>query len=510
MAKSAVKICLCLFLLTGLLIFSEADTLAQRRSHTVFYEGRENELHVYRIHGEQPGKTLLILGGIQGDEAAGFLAADLYADFSLRKGNLIVVPRANFPSILKRERKINQDMNRKFLDDQTANYETKVVKVLKMLIAESDCVLNLHEGSGVYAEKWEGPYRNPERYGQSIISDAAFFKDEETGVEIDLEGMAREVIKEINRHIEDPAYLFHFNNHKTAAPDSVHKEQRGSATYWALYHCQIPSFGIESCKSLPLEQKVKQHIYAVNKFMALMEIVPETPGINLRKPELQYMIISVNGSVPVVVGKMQHLKISRGDEVEVLDIVANYRRGLSVDIVGVGNDFNDMRKKVAINEPTRIEAKKDFYACGSVFLDVGSAADVKQTELSVSDPVRVETLKYKLRINGEKHIVENYAHVTLERGDKLVIEDIISGRIDPAEYVVNFKGFVGNRRNNTGEDRGYVIDTGKDVLMERYSIEKKGNHYYILTTLHDEEKGKLFVDFESTTTREAGGVEFRP
>ena len=91
-------------------------SISGQRTHTVFFEGEENELNVYRIFGAKPGKTLLIIGGIQGDEPGGFLAADFYADFSLEKGNLIVVPRANFPSILKKERQINQDMNRKFID----------------------------------------------------------------------------------------------------------------------------------------------------------------------------------------------------------------------------------------------------------------------------------------------------------------------------------------------------------------------------------------------------------
>ena len=42
----------------------------------------------------------MLIGGIQGNEPGGFLSADLYADMSLEKGNLIVVPRANFNSII--------------------------------------------------------------------------------------------------------------------------------------------------------------------------------------------------------------------------------------------------------------------------------------------------------------------------------------------------------------------------------------------------------------------------
>ncbi|MFO7753935.1 MAG: M14/M99 family metallopeptidase [Desulfobacteraceae bacterium] len=492
--KSVVLLTVLLSLLAGAV--PEA-VFAQRRTHTVFYEGRENELNVYRIHGVEPGKTLMIVGGIQGDEPAGFLAADLYADFSLEKGNLIVVPRANFPSILRKERKINKDMNRKFLDQGDSYYETQVVHVLKDLIRESDCLLNLHEGSGVFSKKWEGPMRNPRRYGQSVIADAAVYTDEDTGVIIDLGTMAEKVIEKINRHIKDPDYKFTFNNHRTANPDSVHKEQRGSATYYALYECNVPAFGIESAKSLPLEQKVKQHIHAVNGFMDILDIVPETPGIDLKKPELQYMVISVNDSVPVVVGEMQHLKIRRGDRVEVLDIVANYRRGLSADIIGKGNGLNDMNQTFTIREDTRIEAKKDFYSCGSVFLDVCDLPDRKEERLTVSESEKTDTLKYRLLINGERHIFGNYSHVKVERGDVLVIQDIITGRIDPADCVVNFKGFVGNRRNNDGEDRGYEIDTGEDVLMKRYSIEKKGKRYYILTTLQGKEVGKLFIHFQS-------------
>ena len=161
------------------MFIASSPVIAQKRTYTVFFEGEDNELHVYKINGAEPGKTLMIIGGIQGDEAAGFLAADRYADISLKKGNLIVVPRANFPSILKRERKINEDMNRKFSGIDAGNYEARVVEVLKKLIQESDCLLNLHEGSGIFSEKWESPTRNPKRFGQSIIADTAFFEDKE-------------------------------------------------------------------------------------------------------------------------------------------------------------------------------------------------------------------------------------------------------------------------------------------------------------------------------------------
>ncbi len=474
-----------------------SQVFAGQKTHMVFFEGEENELHVYRINGSLPGKTLLIVGGIQGDEPGGFLAADFYADFMLEKGNLIVVPRANFPSILKMERKINQDMNRKFSDDKIINYETRVVNVLKKLICESDCFLNLHEGSGIYSDKWETKFKNPKKFGQSIITDNAILEKSDPKENIDLEKMARKVIEKINLHIKDKNLLFHFNNHRTSHPESIHKEQLRSATYYAYKVCKIPAFGIESAKSLPLEQKVRQHIYAINGFLEVLDIIPQTPGIDLKKPEMQYMIISVNDAIPVVVGKMQHLKINKGDMIQVHDIVANYERGLAVDVIGLGNQFNDMKNRLVINESTRIEAKKDFYKCGSVFLDIDLKDSKGRKPLRISESKQNSMLRYKLKINGKLKIVDNYKHVTLLRGDKLVIEDILTGDIDPSKYVVNFKGFVGNTNNNNGEDRGFVIDTSKGVLMERYSMDKKGQHYYILTSLNKKEVGKIFINIQS-------------
>lgn len=483
-------------LVVSFLLLFCSQILAGQKIHTVFFEGEHNELHVYRINGSKPGKTLLIIGGIQGDEPGGFLAADFYADFMLEKGNLIVVPRANFPSILKKERKINQDMNRKFLDDNISNYETKVVNVLKKLICESDCFINLHEGSGIYSSKWESEKKNPKRFGQSIITDDLILKRPDSKESINLEEMAKKVIKKINRHIKNKEHFFHFNNHKTSHTDSIHKEQLRSATYYAYHICKIPAFGIESAKFLSLEQKVRQHVYAINGFMEILGIIPQTPGIDLKKPEMQYMIISVNDSIPVVVGKMQRLEINKGDRIQVHDIIANYERGLSVDVIGLGNQFNDMKKSLVVNESTRIEAKKDFYKCGSVFLDIDSKDSKVVRRLTISDSSDTTILRYKLRINGRVKIVDNYGHVNIRKGDKLIIEDILAGIVDPSKYIVNFKGFVGNLANNSGEDRGYVIDTSEGVLMKRYSLNKRGRHYYILTTLKGKEVGKIFIDIQ--------------
>ena len=129
-------------------------------NHNVYFEDTDYELHVYKIKGRKPGNTMMILGGIQGNEPGGYLSADHYVELTLAKGNLIVVPRANFISIITDKRGVNGDMNRKFADEGDT-YEYKIVGIIKELMKEADVFLNLHDGSGFYRPKYISPSKNP-------------------------------------------------------------------------------------------------------------------------------------------------------------------------------------------------------------------------------------------------------------------------------------------------------------------------------------------------------------
>ncbi len=460
-----------------------------QKTHDVFFEGTDYELHIYRSHGKTPGKTMLLIGGIQGNEPGGFLSADLYADIALEKGNLIVVPRANFLSILMNRRQINEDMNRKFGDDSRINFEKKIVSILKKLIAESDCLLNLHDGSGFYSDKWEGPNRNPKRYGQSIIADCETFHDEATGTTIKLGEMAKHVVDKINSYIKDPKHFFHFANHRTADSDTVHSEQRRSATYYALYQHKIPAFGIESSKSLPLAMKVQHHNLAINAFMEHFDIVPENPGIYLDPPILKYLVVAINNNNPIVVENRRTLHIRKGDVINISHLEANYERGLSIDIFNYGT-VNDYRKNLRITESTQAVVRKDHYHCGKIDIVVNHSDTPLETDFTTQS-----VSYFILNINGKERIVRNMNCITIVKGDTLELVNVETNIKKPTDIVVNFKGFVGNKRDNTGEDRGYLIHTDKD-LMTRYSLNKKGMRYQVIVYLQDAEIGKLFVNLQ--------------
>ena len=478
----------CYLFLAFLLLFFNPPASWGKSSVERHFAGTDHELTVYRVQGKAPGKTIMIIGGIQGDEPGGFLSADLYADMNLKQGNLIVVPRANWYSIILNRRQVNGDMNRKFADSTSTSYEDQIVGILKKLIAQSDCLLNLHDGSGFYSEKWRSFMRNPGRFGQSIIADTDQYRQVKTGDVVSLEGMAKRAIREMNTHIANPEHHFHFNNHRTATQATRHPEQRRSATYYALFTCGIPAFGIETSKSLPLETRIYHHNLGVNAFMNIFDIKPDVPGINLPMPAMKYLVVKVNDQLPVVLSSQDQLTVRSGDVIKIDHIEANYERGLSADIEGYGK-VNDLHNPVVIGRATQITVRKDNYVCGRVPIRIAPAdSPGKQT---TADKPHINF--FRLKVNGEEKFLPNGAHLDIIRGDTIELIDVGVTAGASAEIAMNFKGFIGNAKINKGEDRGYVIRTDRD-LIKRFSIAANGQRYQIVAERKDQILGQMFVD----------------
>jgi hypothetical protein len=465
-----------------------------RREHQVFFPNTAYELNIYKIKGKKPGNTLMLIGGIQGNEPGGFLSADLYADMRLEKGNLIVVPRANFYSIITNQRGPNGDMNRKFhLEDNASTMEDQIVGILKKLISESDYLLNLHDGAGYFHPTYIDKWRNPLLFGQAIVADCEEYRIPGSGKSIKLGDMARKILKEINPHINGELYKFHFMDTRTEAEDSPHRDQRGSATYFALTKHHIPAFGVETSKFLPsLDLKVLYHNMVINAFMKQFGIIPESPGLNLDPPVLKYVVVTINGQTPIVVEANQTLELHSGDMLSVNHIESNYERGLSLDIVGYGG-VNDLGKDYAIFRETSILVRKDNQQVAEIPVRITEKGAVEESGLTSGfrkiDYFVIEAKGYRLLLaNGETlHLV---------RGEDLKIVDILPRALSSSGLKVNFKGFVGDPSNNTGEDRGYTINTGTD-LMERFSLDGKGEAYEIVVNQGETILGRSIVKLDS-------------
>lgn len=212
--------------------------------------------------GNADGNTLLIVGGIQGDEPGGFSAAGLIAShYTITKGSVWVVPDLNMPSILNHNRGVYGDMNRKFaaLDPDDPEYDA-VMKIKSILLAdEVGLVLNLHDGSGFYRPKWEDRLRNPKRWGQSLIIDQATIETPP----FNLHETASRIEEAVNDRLLDPAHKYHIYNTYTA---DGNEEMAKTLSYFAICNGK-PAFGVEASKEISAELRTFYHLQIIEAFM---------------------------------------------------------------------------------------------------------------------------------------------------------------------------------------------------------------------------------------------------
>jgi len=226
---------------------------------------------LYKL-GTGDGPTLLVIGGIHGNEPGGFSAAALIAShYTVHLGSVWVVPDLNFAAILQRVRGVHGDMNRKFgaLNPKDPDYDiiTRIKSVL--LDKRVALILNLHDGSGFYRPTWENALRNPGRWGQSLIID----QDTIDAPRFDrLYEIAAIVANDVNQTLLDPVHRYYIHNTLTAQRNSdTAKEMATTLTYFAIRNGKA-AFGVEASEELNLEQRTYYHLQVIESFMRLMDI----------------------------------------------------------------------------------------------------------------------------------------------------------------------------------------------------------------------------------------------
>lgn len=115
--------------------------------------GTSEETDVYRRRSGHTGSTVLVVGGIHGNEEAGFRTAQKVTEWRTDAGTLVVVPRANRPAIDRGHRtgKGGRDLNRQFpLDGRPAS---PLARALWATVTrhDPDLFVDLHTSGGLLA-----------------------------------------------------------------------------------------------------------------------------------------------------------------------------------------------------------------------------------------------------------------------------------------------------------------------------------------------------------------------
>jgi uncharacterized repeat protein (TIGR02543 family) len=232
------------------------DTTVVNVVHTyeVFLEGTPDEFTIHKFLTDQPGPTILIMGGIHGDERAGFHTSTQMLDFNFKRGTVYVLPIANnrAATALKRYASPYQtDLNRAFPGDPEGTPTQRLAYTLINAIHDRNpqLVLDLHESQKAGTIS---PY-----LGNNII--------------IGLTPMPYFVLDVLERFNSDPFMAGKLPFSTLPSP----KDGSINSTYSDLYH--VPTITVETNREtvnssvadeqVPLSERVAQQTLLVELFL---------------------------------------------------------------------------------------------------------------------------------------------------------------------------------------------------------------------------------------------------
>jgi len=330
--------------------FLSATPLFAKNESRLFFKFPKKPFEYYHLKAKNAKYRVMLIGGIHGNEMGAYKAADMLINSTVKKGELIIIPRSNFTSILANVRGYNGDMNRKFAYISKKDPDYYYVELLKSAILEfkPDVLISMHDGYGFNI-------KNKRAWGQSVVIDEIRYKN------FNLFSEANFVKNHANIYLKHKLGLI---NTKTFTAH-IHDEQKKALTGWCLEH-GVKAFCIEASKQLPsLEEKIKTHLVILREFFKLYDVEVKELDEMIKEP-LKF----TNNSTPLIEMKIngrkytyfanKHIKVPKGSDIEIIALKGS--RGAFAVPVGVNlnwstfyakfltiNVKNDYEKKFAIS-----------------------------------------------------------------------------------------------------------------------------------------------------------------
>ncbi|MCK5293172.1 MAG: deacylase [Arcobacteraceae bacterium] len=405
--------------------------------------------------GKSDDNTLLIVGGIQGDEPGGFMAASIISThYTITKGSVWIVPNLNLYSIIKRSRGPFGDMNRKFANLPKDDPEYKIVQRIKKYIIDPKVklILNLHDGSGFYRPMYIDKMHQPRKWGQTIVIDQEILPNVKKYA--DTYTISEEVNNHLNKYLLKEEDIYRTKNtHTRFKKTYVEQEMAKTLTYYAVTNGKS-AFGHETSKSLNIPERVYYKLLALEKFMDIM-------GIKYKRefPMTIDGIKSVlNDDISITFDDI-HIKMPLKD-------IRNIQKHFPIKSNGVVNYLpsNPLIKIIKQNNVytiyygnrrlTRLEA------------DYAEHLNIN-TEISFKIDGKIKKVKFGDTINVKKEFL------------------VMDGKV----FRVNVIGY----KHKSGIETNKNID--KNMFMKRYSVDKDGNIYRVEFYKKKKFAGMILVNY---------------
>ena len=233
-----------------------------------------SNIQLIKKENSDSNTTLLVIGGIHGNEPGGYFAASILAThYKIISKNLWIIPNLNQESIVRNKRGLYGDMNRKFSYLKEKDKDKRIIEEIKSIILNPNVslVLNLHDGHGFYRKENKNTVFNPNAWGQTCVIDQCKLKEEQAFG--NLNEIAINVKNSINKKLLKEHHSFAVKNTNTKYDDEA---MQLSLTYFSVTNNK-PAFAIETSKNLStLTQKVFYQLLAIEEYMHIM-------GINFNK-----------------------------------------------------------------------------------------------------------------------------------------------------------------------------------------------------------------------------------
>jgi hypothetical protein len=405
--------------------------------------------------GKDDNNTFLVVGGIQGDEPGGFMAASLLAThYTITKGSVWIVPNLNFYSIIQRSRGPFGDLNRKFAKLSKDDPEYDLIQRIKSYIKDPHValILNLHDGSGFYRPMYIDRWHQPLTWGQSVVIDQEMLQNGSRYA--DTYNISQEVVKYLNKHLLKQEDIYRTKNtHTRFGKTFEEQEMAKTLTYYAVTNGKS-AFGHETSKSLNVSQRVYYKMLAIEKFMDIM-------GIKYKKDfklTLQGVKHALNDDISI---KFKDSNI----EMPLKDI-RNMIKYFPIDKTGV-------IQYLPSNPLIKIIKKGNLY---TIYYGNRRLTRLKadyQEHLSFDT-----TIKFK--IDGKLKNIK-FGDTVVVKKDFMIIDD--------KRFRVNVIGYT----NKSGIETNHLIN--KNMFIHRYSIEKDGNIYRVEFYKNKTFVGMILVKF---------------
>lgn len=243
-------------------------------------EGTRWETPYYRVEASHDGPTLLVVGGIHGNEPAGWRTAEQVRHWPIVAGVLVVVPQANVPGIEANTRLMpdvpgeRANLNRNFPDEETNDSARgEIAQALWQFVQEiePDWILDLHEG-----HHFNRSHQPPEGEERSVGSSVIYRTNPA------LDELARRMQEAANSTVTDPKRRFVLLDRGP---------KKTSLVSACIRQLGIPGMILETTfRFQPISLRTRQHRLMVNVIMRHLGMLERDCADVLAAPKHDRMI----------------------------------------------------------------------------------------------------------------------------------------------------------------------------------------------------------------------------